>query len=331
MLSQISDTRATPLIKEAEFILVEKKNRRNRIQGKIPSSYEEPVIMVFERAIQQPKLEVALTSDSDLNEFMKPRDRKGRYLNRFRVEAPADPVLTGRVLSIQKKGEVEAEESQEGISATRTEEVACVSDLISNKLHKTINPIIVSQEVSIEFVARNILFTQDSVSAFASDGMESNAITLDRLAARMFKNGFDRNYPLDIVEIEENKFTSIDNRRLLIAKRIKNFCSIYKIWVRIHGFREPLSKENVHRFSGALTWGEAVQRRVGDNSNGFKKYPIIRNNAGIFDARPKKNQRLSFPLSDDEMRRLSSQGYDRDLMNKYRSFSRTERMMMLTL
>jgi hypothetical protein len=77
--------------------------------------------------------------------------------------------------------------------------------------------------------------------------------------------------PIDIVKMNDGKFTSVDNTRLKAARKLNA-----KVKAIVHDFDEPLTGKQRKRFreTGAKTWGEAVTRRLQTQSEEFaKKYP----------------------------------------------------------
>jgi filamentous hemagglutinin len=96
-----------------------------------------------------------------------------------------------------------------------------------------------------------IRFSQNSVNGF------------NEVYQSMLKNGWNGD-PIDVVRMSDGSLTTIDNTRLLAAKKAK-----IKAVVRIHEFDDvpPVArfKEN------PATWGEAVTNRINNQTGGFGK------------------------------------------------------------
>lgn len=125
------------------------------------------------------------------------------------------------------------------------------------------------QYVNIKCVANQILFSQQRISDFIGD----QTCSLEDFANELFKS-FKKEGAIDIVCMDKDQYTSLDNRRLFIAKRIAFQVpdSRYGIWVRVHGIDEALSPPNLRRFLGAVTWGQAVLMRVNNLREGHIDY-----------------------------------------------------------
>lgn len=137
------------------------------------------------------------------------------------------------------------------------------------------------QYVVVQQVAHQILFSQETVAASTKDG----ELSLDQLAERMLRF-FPREYAIDIVAVAEETYTSVDNRRLLVAKRIAQNAPdrLYGIWVRVHLADELLAGQG-SRFGEAKTWGEAVLMRI-NNIQRREQLQYTRGSFG-FSAEPK--------------------------------------------
>lgn len=153
------------------------------------------------------------------------------------------------------------------------------------------------QYVRIQAVSGTLLFSQATVSEFNTvmvqtgyGKMVSSNYPISDLALAMFiqyKRHTDEEDGgvLDVVHMGKNPsgediFTSIDNRRLLIAKKIGRIDRTYGIWVRVHKFNDELSPALQRRFKGKAkdinipTWGAAVLHRTGGEL-GFAKWARI--------------------------------------------------------
>lgn len=128
------------------------------------------------------------------------------------------------------------------------------------------------QYVHINDVRDRLLFSQKNVSDMTSTGLIDYPIS--ELADSMFIK-FDKNFALDIVENNDGSFTSIDNRRLLVAKKLGALDSNYGIWVKVHAANAKLEPQHQRRFRAA-TWGGAVAERMdGAKLSGFTSSPRI--------------------------------------------------------
>lgn len=148
-----------------------------------------------------------------------------------------------------------------------------------------------AQYVLIKDVVNKLLFSQTNVSDFNKE--ETRDVLISELADSLFvefRLGAEEEGALDIVDNRDGTFTSLDNRRLILAYKIGAKDRLYGIWVKVHRYDERLSKSEQRRFSGAYTWGEAALRRVNGNIsnsnsnsnsnanvrvNGFAKLPKI--------------------------------------------------------
>jgi hypothetical protein len=119
-----------------------------------------------------------------------------------------------------------------------------------------------SQYVKIRDVGHQLLFSQKTVSD-SNQGKDLDyriSYLVDALFIEFQKNG-----ALDVVDMGNEKFTSLDNRRLLIAKKINVVDRTFGIWIRVHPSNGSLAPSFQKRFQGAKTWGEAVKLRIGDD------------------------------------------------------------------
>jgi len=129
-----------------------------------------------------------------------------------------------------------------------------------------------AQYVYIRDVANNILFSQTSVSDSCFE--RGRIFPLDDLVNSLFIR-FGRFGALDIVKITEENYVSLDNRRLLISKKIAVIDRYYGIWIRVHQPDEELDLNNRRRFR-VSTWGEALKERVEKSYLiGYSNYPTI--------------------------------------------------------
>ncbi|QLH35686.1 MAG: hypothetical protein HWD61_05725 [Parachlamydiaceae bacterium] len=128
------------------------------------------------------------------------------------------------------------------------------------------------QFVRIRDVSDKILFSQTTVSDFSKQGRYD--LPISTLADQLFA-AFKEEGAIDIVDNEDGTFTSLDNRRLLIAKRIGLVDRTYGIWVKVHSFHYALNSHQERRFE-ATTWGMAVTQRIGNpRLKGYCHDPII--------------------------------------------------------
>lgn len=134
------------------------------------------------------------------------------------------------------------------------------------------------QFVLIQDVKDKILFSQTTVSDFNKS--ETCDYPIDFLADAMFKE-FKRDIlrpndgVLDVVDMGKGFFTSVDNRRLLIAKKIGAFDRTYGIWIRVHQSTDALTPGLMTRFD-ARNWGEAVRKRINKaKTSGYTSHPTI--------------------------------------------------------
>lgn len=105
----------------------------------------------------------------------------------------------------------------------------------------------------------NIRFSQTSVNGSAE------------IVESMKKNGWQGN-PIDVVTMNDGRLTTLDNTRV-VAARVAGI----KAEARVHGYSDPLpDRETAERFATPkggvpITWGQAVENRIGKQSSGFRK------------------------------------------------------------
>jgi hypothetical protein len=105
--------------------------------------------------------------------------------------------------------------------------------------------------------AAGIRFSQSSVNGAAE------------IEASMRANGWVGD-AIDVVRLRDGGLTSVDNTRLLAAKRAG-----IDVQANIHAFDDALPSGMVERFTTAKggvssTWGEAVMNRIGSQSAGYR-------------------------------------------------------------
>lgn len=135
------------------------------------------------------------------------------------------------------------------------------------------------QYILIADVTKKLFFSQTNVSNFYREGCCDMPIS--SLAESMFLE-FKRDFvnigdgALDVVNMNEGKYTSLDNRRLLIAKKISQIDRTYGIWIKVHNYDDKLSPFSQRRLN-AGTWGEAVEKRINNPKRpfGYSKLPLI--------------------------------------------------------
>ena len=134
---------------------------------------------------------------------------------------------------------------------------------LNAKYNGNINPrFLGAQYLCINHVRNTILFSQQTVSDFNKG--EKCDYPLDMLLDTLFVQfKKDLEYPnegcLDVVDNGDGTFTSLDNRRLLIAKKIGLIDRRFGIWIKVHPANQELTEGQVNRFQGAKTWGQELQ------------------------------------------------------------------------
>ncbi len=90
----------------------------------------------------------------------------------------------------------------------------------------------------------------------------------------MRKNGWQGD-PIDVVKMNDGELTTLDNTRV-VAARIAGI----KVKAKVHNYNDPLPDiATMQRFTTKkggtpMTWGQAVENRIGKQSSGFRKtYP----------------------------------------------------------
>lgn len=137
-----------------------------------------------------------------------------------------------------------------------------------------------AQYLCINHVRNVILFSQQTVSDFNKG--EKCDYPLDMLVDALFVEfkkdlAFTNEGCLDVVDNGDGTFTSIDNRRLFIAKKIGLIDSRFGIWIKVHPANQELTEGQAKRFQGAKTWGQAAANRVNNpRIKGYLNYPTIK-------------------------------------------------------
>ncbi len=120
---------------------------------------------------------------------------------------------------------------------------------------KTI-PIVLCESGSIFINLNEIRYSQSSVNG-SNDIIQS-----------MKKNGW-RGDPIDVVEMPDGIYTTIDNTRVVSAREAG-----INVQANVHGYNDPLPSEYIERFTTKKgipkTWGEAIQLRVGKQRASFR-------------------------------------------------------------
>ena len=84
----------------------------------------------------------------------------------------------------------------------------------------------------------------------------------------MKKNGW-KGDPIDIVQMPDGVYTTIDNTRVVSARGAG-----INVQAKVHGYNDPLPTEYIERFTTKkgipATWGEAVELRVGKQKASFR-------------------------------------------------------------
>lgn len=84
----------------------------------------------------------------------------------------------------------------------------------------------------------------------------------------MKKHGWN-GAPIDIVEMPDGKYTTIDNTRVVSARQAG-----INVEANIHSYNEALPSEYIERFTTKkgvpTTWGEAIELRVGKQKASFR-------------------------------------------------------------
>ena len=84
----------------------------------------------------------------------------------------------------------------------------------------------------------------------------------------MKKSGWN-GAPIDIVEMPDGIYTTIDNTRVASARQVG-----INVEANIHSYNEVLPSEYINRFTTKkgvpATWGEAIKLRVGKQKASFR-------------------------------------------------------------
>lgn len=159
------------------------------------------------------------------------------------------------------------------------------------------------QYVLMKDVFQNILFSQNTVSDFNISPDDGQMYPISVLANKLFHQ-FKEEGALDIVRMGEGKYISVDNRRLLIAKKIATIDKTYGIWVRVHDSEKALTENQSNRFQlpfeNKPTWGNAVHLRMGRSSNEGYTKPVI-----MSEGEPASSQTVSIYLHGCDLSKLN--------------------------
>lgn len=75
--------------------------------------------------------------------------------------------------------------------------------------------------------------------------------------------------PIDVVEMPDGLYTTIDNTRVVAAREVG-----IDVQAKIHNYNEPLPIEHIERFTTKAgvptTWGEAIELRIGKQKASFR-------------------------------------------------------------
>ena len=90
----------------------------------------------------------------------------------------------------------------------------------------------------------------------------------EEIIASMKKSGWN-GAPIDIVEMPDGIYTTIDNTRVASARQVG-----INVEANIHSYNEVLPSEYINRFTTKkgvhATWGEAIKLRVGKQKASFR-------------------------------------------------------------
>ena len=111
------------------------------------------------------------------------------------------------------------------------------------------------------FDPRDVAFSQNTVSFHKIDRKTGQTYTFDDLVESMRLNGWQGD-PVDVVRMPDGGITSMDNTRILAARRAG-----IDIHARVRSLNEELTPGEVMRFTRTnspepATWGEAIQYRI---------------------------------------------------------------------
>lgn len=113
-----------------------------------------------------------------------------------------------------------------------------------------------SNNIATNIDPNDIRFSQSSVNG-SKEIIES-----------MKKNGW-KGDPIDVVQMPDGKYTTIDNTRVVSAREAG-----IDVQANIHEYTDPLPTEYIERFTTKkgtpTTWGEAIELRVGKQKASFR-------------------------------------------------------------
>lgn len=123
----------------------------------------------------------------------------------------------------------------------------------------------------------NNTFTEKTTGKSSIDPYEirysqSSVNGTKKIIQSMKKNGW-KGEPIDIVEMPDGKYTTIDNTRVAAARVSK-----IEVEANIHKYTDPLPSKYIDRFTTKKgipkTWGDAIELRIGKQKVAFReKYP----------------------------------------------------------
>ncbi|MDY0872543.1 hypothetical protein [Dongia rigui] len=132
-------------------------------------------------------------------------------------------------------------------------------------------------------------FSQETVS-YQKRRRGSDSYTYDDIANSMKQNGW-HGEPIDVVRMPDGKLTTADNTRILAARSAG-----IQAQARVRDFDAKIGATDATRFKhgqpgNPTTWGEAVQRRINDQSGKFRTATPYGSG---------ENPRLRYPKSPDK-------------------------------
>ncbi len=119
--------------------------------------------------------------------------------------------------------------------------------------------------------ARIITNTGKYIKSSSIRFSQRTANGIDEIAESMQKNGWQGD-PIDIVKMEDNMYTTVDNTRLTAAQKAG-----IDVKANVHNYDDAISPEQAARFrnkkTGDLpsTWGEAVENRILNQGKKFSE------------------------------------------------------------
>ena len=194
--------------------------------------------------------------------FTIPQDKVLQIQRAIDIERAGDPTAASTLFALRKEL---GGESFDGVYDTLSDSNLRVIDNAEAAIVRGRGS--VNNAVSVN--PNQIRFSQSSVSFQKTRGATS--YTFDDIVTSMRQNGWQGD-PVDIVQLPDGNFTSIDNTRILAAREAG-----IDVQAVVRNYDDPLPASMLNRFPDpknserfATTWGEAINFRIQRQKKNFR-------------------------------------------------------------